>query len=108
MHNTRVERERHSDLNRLVDQIPQSADPGSAARLVTTTTISSYPTTAAEFYACNPTEIDGSETEGGSASYTADSDQVIYCLNVGTQIPPNGTRVVAHAVGGRFVFRYDG
>ena len=63
-----------------------------------------YPTTAGAFYASNPTEIDGSEVEGGAASYTADATQVVYVLNVGTQIPPAGTRVVAHAVGGRWVF----
>jgi len=105
---TRIERERHLDLERVVDQIPAGDDGGSAARLVTTTTLATYPASAAEFYATNPTEIDGSETEGGAASYTADTTQVIYCLNVGTAIPPSGTRVVAHAVGGRWVFRYDG
>ncbi len=105
---TRIERERQLDLERVVDQIPTGDDGGSAARLVTTTTITTYPTSAAEFYACNPTEIDGNETEGGSASYTTDTDQVIYVLNLGTQIPPTGTRLVAHAVGGRWVARYDG
>jgi hypothetical protein len=105
---TRIERERQLDLERVVDQIPTGDDGGSAARLVTTTTITTYPTSAAEFYACNPTEIDGNGTEGGSVSYTTDTDQVIYVLNLGTQIPPTGTRLVAHAVGGRWVARYDG
>ena len=105
---TRIERARHQDLELLVDQIGSGGDGGSAARLVTTTTVATYPVTAAEFYGCHPTEIDGSEVEAGAASYTADSDQVMYCLNVGTAIPPSGTRLVAHAVGGRFVFRYDG
>src|SRR5579872_6620269 len=105
---TRIERERHLAFERVVDQIPTGDDGGSAARLVTTTTITTYPTSAAEFYAANPTEIDGTETEGGSASYTVDADQVLYVLNVGTAIPPSGTRVVAHAVGGRWVMRYDG
>ena len=66
--------------------------------LVTTTTVTTYPSTAASFYASNPTEIDGGEVEGGAASYTADTTQVVYALNVGTQVPPAGTRVVAHAV----------
>jgi hypothetical protein len=105
---TRIERARHADLERVVDQVPQSSDAGSAARLVTTTIVTTYPTTAGAFYASNPTEIDGTETEGGAATYVADTTQVIYCLNVGTQIPPNPTRVVAHAVGGRWTFRYDG
>ena len=70
--------------------------------------MTTYPTAAGVFYAANPTEIDGSEVEGGAATYTADTSQVIYCLNTGTAIPPVGTRVVAEAVGGRWVFRYDG
>jgi hypothetical protein len=105
---TRIERERHADLARIVDQIPTAGDPGSKARLFTTTTVTTYPTSAAAFYAANPTEIDGTETEGGAASYTADTNQIVFILNVGTAIPPNGTRVLASAVGGRWTFRYDG
>jgi hypothetical protein len=104
----RIERERQKALAGVVNRAaPFSAD-GSPAQLVTTTTVSKYPTTAAAYYASNPTEIDGSEVEGGAASYTVDTTQVVYVLNVGTQVPPVGTRVVAHAVGGRWVFRYDG
>ena len=33
---------------------------------------------------------------------------VAYALNLGTQVPPSGTTVVCHAVGGRWCFRYDG
>jgi hypothetical protein len=105
---SRIERERQKALSGVVDRVAPFSANGSAALLVTTTTVSSYPTSAASFFASNPTEIDGSEVEGGAASYTADATQVVYVLNVGTQIPPIGTRVVAHAVGGRWVFRYDG
>lgn len=108
MVDTRIERERQKALAGVVDRVAPFAADGSIALLVTTTTIITYPTAAASFYASNPTEIDGSEVEGGAASYTADATQVVYALNVGTQIPPAGTRVVAHAVGGRWVFRYDG
>jgi len=105
---TRIERARHEDLDRLVDQIAAGGSGGSAARLVTTCTVTTYPTSAGAFYAANPTEIDGSEVEGGAATYTADTNQVMYALNLGTQIPPSGTVLVAEAVGGRWVFRYDG
>jgi len=108
MSDTRIERARHADLERTVDQIAAGGSSGSAARLVTTTTVMTYPTSAGAFYAAHPTEIDGSETEGGAASYTADTAQVMYCLNLGTQIPPAGTTVIAEGVGGRWVFRYDG
>ena len=37
-----------------------------------------------------------------------DTTQVVFALNVGTVIPPVGTRIVANAIGGRWVFRYDG
>ncbi len=108
MADSRIERERQKALSGVLDRVtPFSAD-GSAALLVTTTTVSTYPTLAGAFYASNPTEIDGSEIEGGPASYTVDATKVVYVLNVGMQVPPVGTRVVAHAVGGRWVFRYDG
>jgi hypothetical protein len=104
----RVERERQKALSGVIDRIAPSAADGSTALLVTTTMVTTYPSTAASFYASNPTEIDGSEVEGGAAAYTPDASQVVYVLNVGSQVPPVGTRVVAHAVGGRWVCRYDG
>jgi hypothetical protein len=105
---TRIERSRHLDLDRTVDQVSTGEAGGSLARLVTTCTVGTYPTTAGAFYAANPTEINGPEVEGGGATYVQDAFQVMYCLNLGTQIPPNGTRVIAESVGGRWVFRYDG
>jgi hypothetical protein len=105
---SRIERERQKALSGVVDRVAPFSSDGSTSLLVTTTKVSTYPTSAASFFASNPTEIDGSEVEGGAASYTADTTQVVYVLNVGTQIPPVGTRVVAHAVGGRWVFRFDG
>jgi hypothetical protein len=108
MADPRVERERIAALVAAVDQLGPSGDGGSAARLVTTVAVSSYPTAAGVYYGCNPTEADGAEVEGGAASYTADTTQVMYVLNQGTAVPPVGTRVIASAVGGRWVFRYDG
>jgi hypothetical protein len=105
--NTRIERERHADLEETVDRLQSAADGGTASRLVRTTIITSYPTTAGRFYGCNPVEIDGTETEGSAATYTADTTQVIWCLNLGTTIPPASTNVIASAVGGRWCFRYD-
>jgi hypothetical protein len=104
----RTERLRHQALSDLVERFEAEAAEGSLAQLLTTTTVTSYPTEAGAFYAGNPTYVNGAETEGGAASYAPDPAQVIYAYNVGTQVPPQGTRVVAHAVGGRWVFRYDG
>ncbi len=108
MSDSRIERERQKALFGVLDRVAPFAADGTTALLVTTTTVNTYPTAAASFFASNPTEIDGSEVEGGTASYTADASKVVFILNVGTQVPPAGTRVVAHAVGGRWVFRYDG
>jgi hypothetical protein len=104
----RIERLRHQNLDDLVDRLDISGALGSLAQLLTTVEITTYPTTAGAFYAGNPTYVNGTETEGGLASYSPDPSQVIYAYNLGTQVPPAGTRVVAHAVGGRWVFRYDG
>jgi len=104
----RIERERHQDLSDVVDRQDILGPDGGAVVLATTTTLSVYPTIAGAFYAANPTEIDGAETEGTAATYSADTSQVIYVLNQGTQVPPIGTRVIAHGAGGRWVFRYDG
>jgi hypothetical protein len=108
LHDSRIERERQKALSGVIDRVVPFATDGSAALLLTTTTMATYPTTAESFFATNPTEIDGSEVEGGAASYTPDTTQFVYALNVGTMVPPVGTRVVASAVGGRWVFRYDG
>jgi hypothetical protein len=105
---SRIERERQKALSGVLDRLVPCVNDGSAAVLLTTTTIATYPSTAGSFFASNPTEIDGTEVEGGAASYTADSTQVVYALNVGSMIPPVGTRIVASSVGGRWVFRYDG
>jgi len=104
----RIERLRHEDLNDLVDRAEPAGAEGSLAQLLTTVAVNSYPKAAGAFYAGNPTYVSGDETEGGPASYNADESQVIYAYNAGTASPPEGTVLVAHAVGGRWVFRYDG
>ena len=86
MADNRIERERQKALSGVLDRVAPFAADGSTALLVTTTTVTTYPSTAASFYASNPTEIDGSEVEGGAASYTADTTQVVYrpqCRNAG-------------------------
>jgi hypothetical protein len=80
---------------------------GSAAMLAQTTTVSAYPTTASAFYAVVPCNIDSVESEGAAATYVPQAGQVTYAFNLGTQIPPSGTTIVCHAVGGRWCFRYD-
>jgi hypothetical protein len=108
MNDLRVFRDRQRAQQALADSSRDRNYDCSAARLLTTTTVTTYPSSAGSFFACNPTEINGAETEGGAASYVADTTSVVYALNIGSQVPPDGTRVVGHAAGGRYVFRYDG
>jgi hypothetical protein len=104
----RVERERYQDLQGYADRVvPRTVDAPSVL-LMTTTTVATYPTSASTFYAGNPTTVSGTETEGGAASYSVDTSNIILALNLGTQIPASGTRVIATSTSGRWTFRYDG
>lgn len=107
MNDLRVIRDRQQAADGGLDREIGRAPEGSAALLAQTSTVSAYPTTASAFFACLPMDIDGSETEGASATYVKESSSVFYAWNAGTQIPPIGTTIVCHAVGGRWVFRYD-
>ena len=108
MNDLRVIRDRPKALQMTIDRTQGLATVGAAAVLAQTTTVSTYPTTASAFYACVPADIDGNESEGASATYVQEGSTVFYAWNAGTQIPPTGTTIVCHAVGGRWVFRYDG
>jgi hypothetical protein len=88
----------------------RDASPASAGNstLAVTTTDGSYPTGSAQvLFAMLPQELDAADTEGATSSASSDPDQKFYALNLGTSIPPQGTQVVCHAVGGRWTFRYD-
>jgi hypothetical protein len=104
----RIERERHRALESAVERIVPRDSDAPASLLLTTTTITTYPSAAAAFYAANPTQVGGAETEGGAAAYSVDTSNIVLALNTGSQVPPSGTRVIATAVGGRWVFRWDG
>jgi hypothetical protein len=107
MSDLRVMRERQIATAAALDRPAGGGRDGSQALCVVTTLVATYPTTAAVFYACNPVIVTGSEAEGATPSFSADST-VIYALNLGTMIPPLGTYLVAHEAGGRWTFRYDG
>ncbi len=104
---SRILRDRQAAAAAALDRSADHAPFGSAALLVKTTTVTTYPTTAARMYGLLPLDIDGDEIEGAAATYTASSDTVLYGVNLGTAIPASGTRLVAHAVGGRWCFRFD-
>ncbi len=108
MNDLRILRDRLAVAQSSLDRADSNGAYGSAAMCVITTTVTTYPTTAARFYACNPELLTGSEAEGATPTFTADTATVVYALNLGTAIPPNGTKLVVHAVGGRWSFRFDG
>jgi hypothetical protein len=109
MNDLRILRDRQTAASAALDGSRADADPyGSAAMCVITTMVLTYPTAASSFFACNPELLNGSESERAEPTFTPDTATVIYAVNLGTVIPPHGTKVVIHAVGGRWCFRYDG
>jgi hypothetical protein len=108
MNDTRILRQRQAATRYAASRLAPFAEEGAAAVLVQTTTVSAYPTAANAFYACVPVSVDGKETEGATATFTADPTRRLYALNVGSQVPPPGTKIIAHACGGRWSFRFDG
>jgi hypothetical protein len=108
MSETRILRERQSAARAAALRLVPFAEDGTVAILAQTRVAVSYPTVPAAFYTCSPLQVDGPETEGAAATFTQDSSRMIYAFNLGTQAPPAGTRIIAHACGGRWVFRFDG
>jgi hypothetical protein len=109
MNDLRVLRDRQQAGQENIDSdLDGDKVPFASVMLAQTTTVKTYPTTAASFYGVVRCDIDGSESEGTAATYNPQTGSVTYALNLGTQVPPSGTTVVCHAIGGRWCFRYDG
>lgn len=97
-------------LAKLEDKLNRLSPPseGASVQLVQTTMKDTYPTNPSRFFAVHPLSIDGLAAEGESATLTADTDRTFYAYNLGSSLPPNGTRLLVTTCGGRNVFRYDG
>ncbi len=108
MNDLRVLRDRFAALSSALDRSTTDCDGGNAAMCVVTATVTTYPTSAGSFYACHPELLTGPETEGATPTFTPDTATTIFALNVGSAIPPSGTKLVIHSVGGRWSFRFDG
>ena len=104
----RIIRDRLAATSALRDRAADSGPDCGSTLVVQTTMVTTYPTVANVYYAVNPCDVNGTETEGQTASLVADTTTTLYALNLGTGIPPRGTQVVATSVGGRLTFRYDG
>jgi hypothetical protein len=103
----RINRLRQEDLKQTVGNLAKPPT-ASSSYLGTTTQVQTYPTSAGAYYGLNPTTVSGDAYEGGPATYSTDSSKLLYAYNVGSSVPPSGTRVLVHQVGGRATFRYDG
>jgi hypothetical protein len=104
----RTQRDRQAAAAERLDNAGPQTQDCAAALLVQTCVVTTYPTAAGAYYGCNPCQLSGLPLEGASATPIADTLTIVYAYNEGTQIPPVGTVLVAHGVGGRLVFRYDG
>jgi hypothetical protein len=102
----RDDRNRQLEALADLDLLPDDQVDGAAGMLLVTTTCSSYPTAAGSVYCCNPVWIDADDTEGATPTFSAAAD-TIYALNVGSEVPPAGSNVIAVAVGGRVVFAWN-
>jgi hypothetical protein len=81
------------------------ADPRGTPKFAGVTThFTSYPTTASAFYAVQPVRVTGTLTEGGAGTETNVGNPIL-CLNIGSSVPPEGTKVICYGFD-RWVFRY--
>ena len=108
MSETRILRDRQASARSAAARLVPFPEDGTVAILAQTRVVASYPTVPAACYACSPLQVDGPEIEGATATFTEDGTRTLYAFNLGTQVPPPGTRLIAHACGGRWTFRYDG
>jgi hypothetical protein len=99
---TKPERDRQDgqyDPSTLLDRIGPT---GAARRLVQVFNGGSMPTTGDHIFLAHPAELDGVESNGGTASSVVDSSTVIPVLVVGAPAS-SGDLLVATGVGGRWV-----
>ncbi len=108
MSDARIMRERQETAASAIQRLSPSSQNGSEAMVARTKVRGTYPAVASAFYACGPLRIDGPETEGAAVTFTEDLSRTIMALNVGSKVPPVGTKLIIHSSGGRWTFRYDG
>lgn len=106
MSDARIQRDRLAALLARRAHAP-GPGPDGVAILVETKADGTYPIVAAAAYAATPLRVGGSEVEGSSATF-APAEGSLVVVNVGSKVPPVGTKMVAHSAGGRWVARYDG
>lgn len=101
-------RRRHADLEDDADARPGVTVNCAPVLAVATYAKSSYPATASAYYACHPIAVSGAESEGSAVVTTTDTAQTVYALNLGSAVPPAGTKLLITMAGGRWEFVYNG
>lgn len=78
-----------------------------AARVAVTVSLGAYPAGSGSMrmFALHALDVTGAETEGASG-VEAEDDTPFFALNVGSGLPPVGTRVIAVQVPHLWAFRY--
>jgi hypothetical protein len=100
-------RARGAALKEEADRLLSDQAWASPTLLARTTSLGSYPATAACYYACNPVSVLGTEVVGGSGMLAIEPG-TFFALNLGSTVPPTGTDILVTFVGNRWAFRYDG
>jgi hypothetical protein len=95
-------RARHADLAELVDRALRSGGGGTMRRLVQVYDGGMIPSAGDHFFLTNPVELNGLETEGGTAAPVVDTTQTIV-VDVLNHPAVAGDLLTAYAVGGRWV-----
>jgi hypothetical protein len=103
----RTLRSRHAAMVRAMDRPASEPPDGNPAMVVVTIEEGTYPTSAGEYYACQQVTPGGAEAEGSTPTF-ATLAGTLYALNLGTAIPPEGTRLVVASIDGRWAFHFNG
>ena len=103
----RVLRDRQAAFSSALDRAVGTRPLGSARQLVQIYDGGSMGSTAEIFYLGHPVQVTGTETEGGSATLTVDSDTTIPVV-VLNQPPSAGDKLVAYSVNSRWVAEKTG
>jgi len=105
--NARILRDRQTALGGTIDRVAEAPTRPTARRLVQVYNGGSMPTQPGYVYLTHPAELDGAETEGGSATLNVDTSTTIPVV-VLWGAPQAGDVLTAHAVGGRWVAERSG
>jgi hypothetical protein len=106
-HVARILRDRQTALGEVIDRATEVSTRVTARRLVQIYDGGSMPTQASCVYLTNPVELDGNESEGGSATANVDTSTTIPVV-VLWGAPQVGDLLTAYAVGGRWVAERSG